>query len=247
MSKSELLNRGEYSEKIIFENWRLQGINISELHGENKRGWYTRGTHLVPESADSTQTPFSPLILLVPPRLIGTHEDVIGDPYNPSFVPPGYATSGFAGIDFSNGWKGSPIAAAVYAPCLGNEIINPDLPINLISTLSANGGLGILDDLEYGDLGILDGHHRRALAEAIGLKYVPVQIIPYLFDPSVILDTWHDDGVVWTAEQVFACFKIPGLFADAKRTKFGILGRDGTPRRILDAQPHIEIPLHNLV
>jgi hypothetical protein len=114
--------------------------------------------------------------------------------------------------------------------------------------LSSNGGLGLLETFDYGDIGVLDGHHRRryAVEGPIKLKYVPVQIMPYLYDPSVVLKTWHYDGRIWEAEKVFTCFKIPDEYADAKRTKFGVIGKDGSTRRILDAQPNITIHIDKL-
>jgi len=255
---SDRLQHHEYGDLIFSEHWRLQNIKIEHTFGEQqmRKGWGTyidkvTGNEIkVPETIDSSKTPFGPLILFIPPKYLGTHENTIGDPNNPKWVPPGRKESGFAEIDFSIGWKGSPIAVAAFAICRGNIILDRSIYNSLYNVLSKNGGLGILDTLEYGDLGILDGHHRVKMAEEslnLSLKYVPVQLIPYLFDPSVVLDTWHNDSNVWKGEQVFECFKIPDKFADAKRTKFGVRGTDGIVRRILDTQPNITIPLENLI
>jgi len=251
MSNKEFFRSYDYGDLILHEHWRLQNIKIEHTHGEKiqQRGWGSvlrpDGEYdLVSETIDSSKTPFEPLILLVPPELLGTHEAT-----DPDHIPvEGEEKRGFEGIDLSNGWDGSPLAAACFAVCKGDEIIKSDIYPSIYRTLLSHGGIGILDDLVYGDLGVLDGHHRRRLAaeDQPRLKYVPVQIIPYLYDPSVILRTWHYDGKVWKAEQVFECFKIPDKFADAKRTKFGITGRDGITRRILDAQPDIHIPLEDL-
>ena len=244
--------------RIFLNHWRLGGIEIRHTlgHEERDKGW---GTYInkatnkevrIPEPIDSSKTPFEPLILLVPPALLGTHEDTIGDPNDPQWIPKGRKESGFSEIDLSRGWDGSPIAVAAFAVCRENEIIKSDIYPDIYRVLSANGGMGVLDTLEYGDLGILDGHHRvKMAAESTTqrLKYVPVQLIPFLYDASVVLDTWHNDDCVWTAEQVFECLKTTNKFADAKRTKFGIRGTDSVIRRILDTQPHLRIPLENLI
>lgn len=242
-----------YGDLISSGNSRLKGLKI--IHSEGKqqrqRGWSSvHGKGDIPEAIDSSKTPFRPLILLVPPKLLGTHEDTIGDPNNPKWVPDGRNESGFAEIDFSNGWDGSPIAVAAYTLCKGNGILNTQVYSSIYRALVTKGGMGIIDSLIYGDLGVLDGHHRvKMAAESLTqrLKYVPVQLIPYLFDNSVVLNTWHSDGNIWTAEQVFECFKTPNKYADAKRTKFGVVGTDGVTRRILDTQPSIKIPLKSLV
>ena len=245
-----LLNYGDLISGLGHE--RLRGIEINHSYGSDTRakGWNTyldvNGNEIqVPESINSSSTPFRPLILLVPPELIGTHEAT-----NPIYVPSANEDQrGFSGLNFDSGWHGSPIAVAAFTKCKGNEIIDNAIYTSLSKALSAKGGVGILSDMKYGDLGVLDGHHRRKMA-AEGyplLRYIPVQLIPYLADSSVVLDTWHDDREIWTAENVFKCFKNKNQYTDSKRTKFGIIGTDGVTRRILDAQPEIHIPLENLI
>lgn len=247
--KTEKLGNAEFWRTIQVgrQHIWLQSITITHTTGHElrRKGWYSNGKNEVPETIDSSKTPFAPLILLVPPELLGTHEDVIGNPNDPQREP-----SGFVEINFSTGWNGSPLAASVYSRCQGNKLINCASYSGITERLTRNGGVGILEDFPYGELGILDGHHRRAMAELSSeqrLNLVPIQIIPYLFHESVLLDTWHDDRKVWSAEQVFSCFKTPNRFADAKRTKFGIMGKDCVPRRILDAQPNVNIPKRVLV
>lgn len=244
----------DYGDLIIGSNHeRLQGVEIVHSYGTDvrKKGWETyidkdtRDEVMIPETIDSSKTPFEPLVLLVPPEMIGTHEAT-----DPDYIPrEGEDMRGFGGISFESGWFGSPIAVAAFCTCQGNEVIQNDIYQSIYQALSKNGGIGVLSELKFGDLGVLDGHHRRRMSAEgmIRLKYVPVQLIPYLIDESVILDTWHNDGNVWTAEKVFECFKTPDKYADAKRTKFGVRGTDGIIRRILDTQPSIYIPLENLI
>ncbi len=221
------LKRFNLGELVFGDHWRLRGLKIIDA--------------VYPEKGiDSRLSPIETHILLVPPELVGTHEAVIGNPKNPHIVPEGFDHSGFAEIDFSNGWDGPAVAVATYTPVIYE---------NLTTSLRRNGGSGLISDFEYGDLLTLDGHHRRAMAEEgnLRLKFIPVQLIPYPFHPSVVLGTWHHDGVVWTSEQVFACAKDKSRVADAKRTKFQIVGADGQTRRILHMQPDLHIPLEGLV
>lgn len=248
----ERINNLDYGDLISHESWRLNNISIEHTRGEKTlpRGWSSvlnpDGTYnLTSETIDSSQTPFKPLILLVSPQLLGTHEAT-----DPDHIPSEDEDKrGFDGIDFSEGWNGSPIAAACFAVCEGDNIIKSDIYPSIYKALSEHKGIGLLDDLQFGDIGVLDGHHRRRFAAegSLRLKYIPVQIMPYLYDPSVKLETWHLDGNRWKAEQVFKCFKIPDAYADAKRTKFGVEGTDGVVRRILDTQPNVRIPLENLI
>lgn len=249
---SERLSQHEYGDLIFSEHWRLQNIKIEHTHGEKEqeRGWNSvfkpdRTYDEVKETIDSSKTPFEPLILLVPPQLLGTHEAT--DPEHPDEVPNGYEVNGFSTIHFESGlWKGPAIAVAAFCVCEEDNIVTDNIYPSIVKSLSAKGGFGLLGGFEYGDLLILDGHHRNAKAIHEGFTHVPVQIIPYLHDASVILKTWHYDEKVWKGEEVFACAKTPGKYADAKRTKFGVLGTDGVKRRILDALPNLTMSLRNL-
>jgi hypothetical protein len=245
-----------YADRLNFTSERLRNIVIKDTDGTKKtaRGWSSvlvkdkdgeRYDPLVEETQDSTKTPFKPLILLVPPELLGTHEAT-----DPDHIPvEGEDKKGFEGIDFTNGWNGSPLACACFAICNEDEVVKSDIYPSIFRRLTANKGVALLDQFEYGDFGVLDGHHRRRYAAEgpIRLKYVPIQIIPYLYDCSVVLRTWHADNNYWKAQRVFECFKKPDDYADAKRTKFGVVGKDGIIRRILDTQPNVTIPLHDLI
>ena len=41
---------------------------------------------------------------------------------------------------------------------------------------------------------ILDGHHKWTAAKSLGLARVPVIMVDYLFDESVLVDVWPDCG-----------------------------------------------------
>lgn len=253
-----------YADRLEFNSERLRNIAIMHSRGEKAlaRGWGSvlmpdKETYIKsPELIDSSQTPYETLLLLVSPEFLGTHERCDPDDHIPTGEEP---KRGYEGIDYSPGWDGSPLACACFAVCKENEIIEssiyPDIHKRLLEHLGNLGVAGVaaavldLDQKDYGNIGILDGHHRRkyAVEGPIKLKYVPIQIIPYLYDGSVVLRTWHADNEYWNAEQVFACFKDPEKNADAKKTKFGVIGKDGVIRRILNTQPYITIPLEDLI
>lgn len=179
-----------------------------------------------------------PLILLVPPGCLGTHEKTIGNPFKPDEIPPGYKKSGFAGIDMDSGWHGPPVAVAAYSK---------QIYIEIAKVLLRKGKIGLIEELELGDLGVLDGHHRRELAITKRFKFIPVQLIPFPYNPHIFLGTHRDDGIIWNANQVRTCFTEPYLLADEKRTMFQMVGIDGKARKIRHLQPHVHIPLANLV
>lgn len=166
--------------------------------------------------------PFEPLIALVPPQLLGTHEACLAD--------------GYGDIHFESGlWDGSPVAVGAYSEKIYE---------NLAERLSE--GAKVVTDVEYGDLGILDGHHRTDLAiRKLALRFIPVQVIP-LEHSGVVLGTWLENFVPLTVEQVRSYFKRPDEHVQPKTTKFQITGTDGRTRRIRDMQLRIKIPLENL-
>lgn len=188
---------------------------------------------------DSRKSPLKrPIILLVPPSCLGTHEKTIGNPLKPDEAPTGHDKSGFAEIDMDSGWHGPPVAVAAYSK---------QIYIEIAKVLLRKGRIGLIEKLDLGDLGVLDGHHRRELAIAKGYKFIPVQLIPFPYNPHIFLGTHHDDGIIWTVNQIRTCFTDPYLLADEKRTMFQMIGTDGIARKIRHLQPHIHIPRANLV
>lgn len=252
---AELKARKEALKAVGDERWRLVDIEVTHTDGstEQAKGWDSvinanGKTDNKSETINSLKTPFKTFVVLMDPKMLGTHEDTDED--------------NLKTIDFSKGWNGPAIAGIVVPDGKGGiyeKMLNAVTDANDVT-------LAILGDVGYGKIGIADGHHRqkvasegqqdgyktaisKAIRQAIkqGLQYVPVQIIPFGTDPSVVLDTWHSDGKVWTPEQVYECFQDSAKMADAKRTKFGVTGTDGVTRRILSALPNVKVPLENLL
>jgi len=48
--------------------------------------------------------------------------------------------------------------------------------------------------VDRGSLVILDGHHKWTAARLLGLERVPVMMVDYLLDESVIVGVWPDCG-----------------------------------------------------
>lgn len=225
--RDEGLTHFNYGDFVKTSHRRLADIHISRAFLPDSK----------PEdTVDSDQSPIETYILLVPPKLVGVHENTIGDPFNHNYVPPGHKHSGFAGIDLSNGWHGPAIAVAAQTSKIYDDITN---------VLKNKGGIGLLSELDYGTLITLDGHHRLEMAIALGWEYIPVQLIPFPHK-NVVIGTWRDDGYIWTSNTVLECGQIPKWKAPEKRTKFQIKGKDDILRRIRNLQPLVHLPLLSL-
>ena len=48
--------------------------------------------------------------------------------------------------------------------------------------------------VDRGSMVILDGHHKWTAAKSLGLARVPVIMVDYLIDESVLVDVWPDCG-----------------------------------------------------
>lgn len=163
-------------------------------------------------TAGSRQSPFPVCIILTLPERIGTHEAT--------------KQEGLAGIDFSHGWNGFPIAVASLNQRLLDEL---------------GEGVHVVERVDYGDIGVLDGHHRREMAERQRFAYAVTQMFP-LMHPQVIIGTWLENFTPLTPEQVAQYFKQKGKVVKPKATKFQIKGNDGVLRRIAESQPHVRVP-----
>lgn len=168
------------------------------------------------QTQGSRVSPFPICIVLTLPQLIGTHE--------------GTKKEGLEGIDFSQGWNGFPIAAATL-----NE--------RLLDKLGE--GIHVVEHIDYGDIGVLDGHHRREMAERSRLVYAVTQMFP-LMHPKVLINTWLENFAPLTPQEVAQYFKQKGKVVKPKATKFQIQGNDGVLRRIAESQPHVRVPRHIL-
>lgn len=158
-------------------------------------------------------SPFPICLLLMLPDLIGTHEAIDGHSgQNPDFV---------------RGWNGSPIAiAAAESDRIFDQL---------------GEGVHVIESgLEYGQFGVLDGHHRRAKSEAMGLRRIPAQLFP-LRCADIVIGTWDPSQPLLSKNDVVACFADPNLVFDLKATRFQVRGTDGTLRRIKDYQPRLAI------
>ncbi len=110
-------------------------------------------------------------------------------------------------------------------------------------------------DIEYGKIGVADGHNRLAALkqlDAQGLlksKYIPVQIIPARKPDLVAIKVEGPTEPIWTVEQIESCFSEEGkTMKDSKNTShFEVAFTDGIWRRIRECQPDIEIPLSELI
>jgi len=168
------------------------------------------------ETETSPQNPFEVKIALVNPWSIGTHELCL----------PNYD---FDQIDFSSGYFGPPIAVGETSP-------------KDRYYYSATEFLFMLDGLEYGDLGVIDGVHRLEKARRVGLAYVPVQLFP-LRDPRIFIGTWLENFTALTANEVASYFKHPDHHTLPKATKFQVQGRDAQIYRISQVEPNIRVPI----
>lgn len=164
----------------------------------------------VEQTALSCLSPLPLCLILTLPELIGTHEAT--------------KPEGLRGIDFSHGWNGAPIAVATL-----NEWLLEQL----------GEGVHVVENVDYGDFGVLDGHHRRQVAENEGLAYAMTQLIP-LISPHVLINTWLENFTPLTPDEVASYFRQPEAVVPAKATKFQVVAQDGTVHRIMEMQPHVK-------
>ena len=75
-----------------------------------------------------------------------------------------------------------------------HEEIKPKNRDKLLEMTKKWGGYTkpLLVDSETGS--ILDGHHRHAVAQRLGLKRIPVMLFDYIQDDSIRVETWPNCG-----------------------------------------------------
>ncbi len=203
------------AERIIIKQ---DFIEVSHRHDINPRGWNSTPDYDIPEEVNSEKSPFKPVIFLMPPEKLGTHEATKDEELSK--------------IKFSNGWNGPAVAVAVMEP----------LPYFRYLIRFSNS-IGVINNVSLGLFLVLDGHHRVAAAIQEGLSHIPVQLFPYPYDKRVVLDTWLSDGKVLSHNEVLSMSLNKNKVAEAKRTKFGIWCLDNTIRRVASTQPNVKIPL----
>ena len=180
----------------------------------------------VVNARNSKLAPYTSQTFLLPPQFLGIYEKIL---------KKGERGADFSGeIDFSNGWNGAPLAIGAFS----KEIHKKVMPGLL-------NGPTLIRKLIMGDLGIIDGHHRKVEAERGNFRYVPVQLFD-MDNKNMVLGTWIKDFEPLTVKEVRSYFK-KNEFVPPKATKFQLIGKDGNLYRIMDLQPNVIVPLENLV
>ena len=75
----------------------------------------------------------------------------------------------------------------------GHEEVIPDNLETRASKLLSKGFYKPII-VDRGSMVILDGHHKWTAAKSLGLARVPVIMVDYLIDESVLVDVWPDCG-----------------------------------------------------
>ena len=75
----------------------------------------------------------------------------------------------------------------------GHEEVIPDNLETRTSKLLSKGFYKPII-VDRGSMVILDGHHKWTAAKSLGLARVPVIMVDYLIDESVLVDVWPDCG-----------------------------------------------------
>lgn len=110
-------------------------------------------------------------------------------------------------------------------------------------------------EIEYGKIGIADGHNRLAALKELDVqgklrtRFIPVQIIPVRKPEIVAIKVDNAGEKIWSIEQIESCFQEENkTMQDSKNTShFEVVFSDGIWRRISEAQPDIEILLSELI
>jgi len=161
----------------------------------------------------SKLSPFKTIIALISPTLLGTHESV--------------KKKDLEKINFHNGWRGPAIAVAGFK----NDALYHKYK---------NGIHRLKSRLEYGDLGVLDGHNRLSKSIEKGFAFVPVQIFPYR-SKHIAIDTLLKNFTPIRVEQVVKYFKKPEMSVKPKATRHRVRGKNKRLYKIAAIQPEISI------
>lgn len=156
--------------------------------------------------------PFPTWLFITRPEPIARHERFIEDK--------------LAKINMSNGWKGNPLAVTSFSERLLSATREP--------------GIYILEGLEYGELGILDGHHRHEVAMRNN-SLVVAQLFP-MDTPQLVIRTWDGTGTPLTKEEVKTVLLNPDLYLPPRATRFGIVEENGNIDGLPAFQPHVTLP-----
>ena len=174
------------------------------------------GPIIIREKEKSLSLPFPKWIFITTPNQIARHERFIEDK--------------LSGINMTNGWKGNPLAVTSFSQRLLSATKEP--------------GVYVVEGLQYGELGILDGHHRHEAATRNN-SLVVAQLFP-LDTPQLIIETWDGTGKPFTKEDIKRVLLDPDLYLPPRSTRFRIVGENGESDGLPTFQPHVTLSLSQL-
>lgn len=169
------------------------------------------GPIVIREKEKSLALPFPVRIFITNPHPIARHEKFIEEKLSQ--------------INMENGWKGNPLAVTSFSERLISATQEP--------------GVYILNGLEYGELGILDGHHRHEVATRNN-SLVVAQLFP-MDAPQLIIETWDGTGTPPTKEDVKTVLLDPELYFPPRSTRFKIVEENGECDGLPAFQPHVTL------
>ncbi len=172
------------------------------------------GPITIREKEKSFSLPFPVWIFITRPQKIARHERFIEDK--------------LAKINMANGWKGNPLAVTSFSERLLSATQEP--------------GIYLLEGLQYGELGILDGHHRHEVALRNN-SVVVAQLFP-IATPQLIIETWDGTGTPLTKDEVKTVLLDPELYLPPRTTRFRIVEENGDCDGLPAFQPHVTLPFN---
>lgn len=157
----------------------------------------------------SEHLPFPRYIFIVDPNLLGTHEAFISEKSSK--------------LDLTQGWYGDPLSVTSFSPRLLNALADP--------------GIYTINGLVYGELGLLDGHHRRQAAIFQGSKVVVQLFLPD--NPNLVIETWSENDIAPSLEMIKIAFQNEDTVFPPRATKFKMLHTDGNRYPLTWFQPKV--------
>lgn len=174
------------------------------------------GSIVVRQKEKSLTLPFPQWIFIARPQQIARHERFIEDKLTT--------------FSMTNGWKGSPLAVTSFSQRLLEATRKP--------------GVYLLDGLQYGELGILDGHHRHEVASRTG-GVVVAQLFP-MDTTELIIQTWDGTGKPLSKDDVKTVLLDPDLYLPPRATRFRMVEDNGETDGLPAFQPHVTLSFDNL-
>ena len=169
------------------------------------------GPIIIREKEKSFELPFPVWLFITNPQQISRHEQFIEDKLTK--------------INMTNGWRGNPLAVTSFSERLLSATQEP--------------GVYLLEGLQYGELGILDGHHRHEVALRSN-SLVVAQLFP--FDaPQLIIQSWDGTGVPFTKDDVKTVLLDSELYLPPRSTRFRLIDKNGDCDGLPAFQPHVTL------